>query len=120
MKLLYTIIFSLLFFLPQNDDFIFNNGNQKITLKIDDGKRNLNWGITSILNLKVNNINPLKMNISAPGIKFIKSENDKSEMNLQITPTKEIIEKDSLNLRVSYRDENNEYVSHKFSILIKE
>ena len=119
MKLLYTILFSIISFLPQTDDFIFKNGNQEIILKIDSGNKNLKWKKTSILNLQLKNINSSKLNMSAPGIRFLKSKSD-NEVNLEITPTKDKFENDSLNLHVGYEDENNSYVHHKFTVLIKE
>ena len=119
MKLLFTIVFSILPFLQQTDSFVFKNGNQKIVLKIDNGNRNLSWGKTSVLNLSLKNINPSKLNMSAPGIRYLKSKRD-NEVNLEITPTKDIFKNDSLNLHVGYEDENKSYVHHKFTVLIKE
>jgi len=117
MKLICTLILLLLAH-SQQDDFIFSHDNQKITLKIDDGKRNLKWKEKSILNLKLENIDSQKMSLSAPGIMFRKTDK-KNELDVEVTPTKEIFERDSLNLFVSYKDQKDKFVSHKFSIAIK-
>lgn len=117
MKLICTLIL-LLFSYAQQNDFIFSHDNQKIILKIDDGKRNLRWNEMSILNLKLENIDSQKMSFSAPGIKFRKTDK-KNELDLEVTPAKEIFEKDSLNLFLSYKDQKEQFISHKFSIAIK-
>jgi hypothetical protein len=119
MKLSYMILFLVIVLLPQKDEFTFENGNQKIILKIDNGTRNLNWGKTSRLTLQLKNIESQKISMSAPSIKQIKTGENKNEVNLEITPDKELFESDSLNLNVGYKDETNNYIHHKFSILIE-
>lgn len=117
MKLFLSIIFLAIFTIQ--DDFTFVKNNQKIVLKVDDGKRNLTWEQKSILHLKIENIDPQKLNMSAPGIRFIKSDNPKEEINLEITPKRDLIENDTLNLNVGFKNSNNDYIHHRFVILIK-
>jgi hypothetical protein len=116
MKVLFSSI--LLILLALQDNFTFVNENQKVVLKIDNGIRTLVWGKKSVLNLKVENIDTEKMTMSAPGISFIKSRNPKEEVTLEVVPEREVIENDTLNLHVGFRNKNNEYIHHKFAILI--
>lgn len=116
MKLLLLSIFLVLF--ATQDDFTFVNENQKVVLKINNGTKTLAWGRKAVLNFKVENIDTKKMTMSAPGIRFIKSNNPKEEVNLEVIPQREVIENDTLNLHMGFRDKNNEYINHKFSILI--
>ena len=116
MKVLLSSILLILFAIQ--DDFTFVNENQKVVLKIDNGVRTLTWGKKSILNLKVENIDTEKMNMSAVGIRFSKSKNPKEEVTLEVVPEREAMENDTLNLHVGFQDKNNEYIHHKFVILI--
>jgi hypothetical protein len=118
----FTIMSILLFviLLPQKDEFIFENGNQKIILKVDNGAKNLMWGKTSKLILQLKNIEAQKLSVSAPGIKLIRNEKNINELKLEITPEKELFESDSLSLNVGYKDESNNYLHHAFLILIKD
>ncbi|OYU82857.1 MAG: hypothetical protein CFE24_13885 [Flavobacterium sp. BFFFF2] len=116
MKVLLSSILLILFAIQ--DDFTFVNENQKVVLKIDNGVRTLTWGKKSILNLKIENIDLQKMTMSAPGIRFIKSKNPTEEVKLEVTPDREVTEKDTLNLHVGFRNKNNEYIHHRFSIVI--
>ena len=119
MKIFFSIL-ALVIFATQ-DDFTFISNNRKVVLKIDEGRRNLRWGKKSILNLTLENISPQRLTMSAPGIRFIKSDNSNDEVNLEITPEKGIIENDTLILNIGFRDNNNEnYISHRFVILIRE
>lgn len=116
MKVLLSSILLILF--AVQDDFTFVSENQKVVLKIDNGIRTVAWGKKSVLNLKVENIDTEKMTMSAPGIRFVKSKNPKEEVTLEVIPEREVIENDTLNLHVGFRGRNNEYIHHKFSILI--
>ncbi|WP_281310231.1 hypothetical protein [Flavobacterium flavigenum] len=120
MKLISTIMLLFVILLPQKDEFIFKNGNQKIILKVDNGTKNLIWGKTSKLILQFENIEVQKLSVSAPGIKPIKNEKNINELKLEITPEKELFESDSLSLNVGYKDESNNYIHHAFLILIKD
>jgi hypothetical protein len=118
MKLM--IMFLFIIILPQKDEFTFENGNQKIILKIDNGTKNLKWGKTSRLILQLENIEPQKLSVSAPGIKPIKSGKNINELKLEITPEKSLFESDSLSLNVGYKDGAENYIHHAFLILIKD
>lgn len=100
------------------DDFTFVHENQKIVLKINNGARTVVWGKKSILHLKVENIDPQKMTMSAPGIRLIKSKNPKEEITLEVIPRREVIENDTLALHIMFQDQKNDYVHHKFAIPI--
>ena len=118
MKLLLSL-FIIIITTNLQDDFIFVNGTEKVRLKIDEGKKYLEWDKTSTLNIEVENIDPKKLSFSAPGISFKKGEKKDNELNLLITPTKEIFDKDSIYLYLSYKNEKQDFIHHKFSILIK-
>lgn len=104
----------------QDDEFTFQKGNQKLTLKLGNGKRYLNWNIKTTLKLKYENIDPQKMRFSAPGISFSKFGNTKKITILSITPDKNVINSDTLNLFISGPDLNDSIWYHKFKILIKD
>ena len=117
-SLLFFIIF--IFTQPnQQDDFIFTRDNQKVTLKIDNGERNVYWNIPSVLNFKFENIEKEKVMMSAPGISFKKGLSKKDELELEITPKKKLFKNDSLKLNFGYYDQKNEFVHHEFLVLIK-
>jgi len=116
MKILLPTIF--FFLIAVQDDFTFTSRNQKVVLRIDNGNKTLVWGKKSILNIKVENIDTQKMSMSAPGIRFVKSNNPKEEINLEIMPEKDVIENDTLNLFIGFKDKNNEYIDHRFAIFI--
>ncbi len=101
------------------DDFVFVNGNQKISLRINDGERNVYWNNSSTLNLKLENIEKEKITLSAPGIMYKIGQTKNDELDLEITPSKDIFETDTLKLHLSYKNNKNEFVSHKFIVLIK-
>jgi hypothetical protein len=120
MKLMNMIVFLFIILLPQKDEFTFENGNQKIILKIDNGAKSLKWGKTSRLILQLENIELQKLSVSAPGIKPIRSKKSINELKLEITPEKRLFESDSLSLNVGYKDETDNYILHAFLILIKD
>lgn len=104
----------------QNDEFIFQKGNQKLTLELDNGKRNLNWNVKTALKLKYENIDPKKVNFSGAGITFLEFDTSKNLTILSITPDKKIIINDTLKLFITGRDLNDSVWVHKFKILIKD
>ena len=114
------MMFLFIFLFPQKDKFTFENGNQKIILKIDNRTKYLNWGKTSRLTLKLENIKPQKISMSAPGIIPISSKKNINEVKLEITPDKNLLESDTLKLNVGYMDETKKYIHHAFLILIKD
>ncbi|MFC7773059.1 hypothetical protein [Flavobacterium sp. GCM10027622] len=118
MKTLFSILFLFLF--TVQDNFTFTSENQKVTLKIDGGTRHLTWGKKSVLTLKVANIETEKMSVSAPGIRIIKSANPKEEINLEITPEKSAVVKDTLKLNFRFRNQANNFIYHFFKIAINE
>ena len=118
MKTFLSILFLLV--LTIQDDFTFTNDNQKVVLKIDNGSSHLTWGKKSILTLKVENIATEKMSMSAPGLRIIRSDNPKEEINLEITPERNVVKKDTLNLHFRFRDKANNSIYHVFKILIRE
>ena len=116
---LFTSLISVSWNVIQNPNFIFVRGNQKIELKLENQKENLNWDQTSKIILNLKNIDPQKLSFSGIGISMLRNENSSTQSVLQITPTKEKFEIDTLNLRVVGRDNNDSIWMHKFSIVIK-
>lgn len=101
-------------------DFVFERGDQKIELELGKGVHYLMWNKTTRLKVKLQNIDYKKLSFSGKGISMLSNENSLNELFIKITPTKEVFETDTLNLRVTGRDINDSIWHHKFVILIKE
>lgn len=101
-------------------DFVFERGNQKIELELENGLNYLTWNKTTRLKLKLQNINHKKLTFSGTGISMLVKESNSSELFIKVTPNKEVFETDTLNLRVTGRDSKDSIWHHKFIILIKE
>ncbi|MEM0544073.1 hypothetical protein WFZ85_15895 [Flavobacterium sp. j3] len=116
MKGILSIVFLSL--LIVQDNFTFTNENQKVILSIDNNAKTLTWEKNSIIKLRVENIDTKKMTMSAKGIMFMKSDKPTEEVNLSITPKRESFQNDTLNLHIGFKNEKNEFIHHKFLILI--
>lgn len=115
-KTLLSIILIITF--AVQDDFTFINNEEKIILKIDDGKKNLTWNTKSDLTLELKNIKKENIMIVGTEIEFVRNSNP-NKITLKVTPTKDLFESDKMDLDVSYFDSKHKYISHTFSLLIK-
>ncbi|RZJ71901.1 hypothetical protein [Flavobacterium sp.] len=116
MKPLITLLFVLVAFV-QTDTFTYAKNSQKITLTIDNGRRNLTWGKTSSLQFRTENIDPKTTAFSAIGLTRESSDN-KGFSTWRINPDRALIQSDTLNLSVRF-DDGKGVVFHKFLIPIK-
>jgi len=101
-------------------DFVFEKGDQKIELELENKINYLTWNKPARIKLKLQNINQKKLTFSGTGISMLTKESNSSELFIKVTPTKEIFKIDTLNLRVTGRDSKDSIWHHKFVILIKE
>lgn len=117
-KLLLSLIFALVIFAEQ-DDFIFQNGNQKLRLELENKKRYLNWNTKTKIKIHLENIDPQKMAFSAPGLTLLRNENTSTSSTLQITPDKTLIKNDTLKLFVRGTVQEDSIFVHQFKIPIR-
>ncbi len=118
MKLLLSLMF--VFFISYfQKEFIFTLESEKIILKIDNGKKYLKWNKTSTLNLKTENINIKTFTIITRGITVKKGIARKNELNLEITPTKKLFGKGTVEFTLAYKSHDETCVPVLFVIHIK-
>lgn len=103
----------------EQDDFIFQNGNQKLRLELENQKRYLKWNTKSKIKIHFENVDPKTMAFSAPGLTLLRDENTNSSSILQITPDKKLIKKDTLKLFVRGSVQEDSVFVHQFNIPIK-
>lgn len=120
LKLLILSCFFLLSWrITQEQNFLFQRGNQKITLELLNGLPFLKWDLKTKLKLNFENIDSEKLSFSAPGISILKYEKTKNVTYIEITPKKKIIRNDTLKLLVIGRDSKDSIWFHNFKIPIK-
>ncbi len=107
------------FICNSKNDFIFVKESEKVILKIDNGKKYLEWNKKSILNLKTENIDLKTLRIGTPGMTFKKEGKRKDELNLEITPTRKLFKKGTVNFKFVYKSHDETCIAHLFVIHIK-
>jgi hypothetical protein len=100
-------------------EFIFALESEKIILKIDNGKKYLEWNKTSTLNLKTENINIKTLTIITPGITFKKGVARKNELNLEIKPNRKLFGKGTVKFQFAYKSHDETCIPVLFVIPIK-
>jgi len=103
----------------QKNDFIFQRGNQKMIIKLENGQSYIKWNVKSKLIIKLENIDPIKLSFAGPGISNLKIENSKEEVQLDILVPKQNKERGILKYFVSGKDSKDSTWTHYFSIQIK-
>lgn len=90
LKLLLIVSFSVISWNTfQNDNFIFQKGNQKVTLEIEDGVQFLKWNKKTKITIKTENIDNRKLSLSAPGLRLLNgATDDKNESTWEINAEK--------------------------------
>jgi hypothetical protein len=104
----------------QNPNFIFQRGDQKLEIELDNQKYHLTWNDTNRIIIKFQNIDFKKLSFSGIGITPIRKENTSNQSVIQIIPTKELFKIDTLNLYIGARDSKDSMWHHKFVIPIKD
>ncbi|NUY82207.1 hypothetical protein HUK80_14985 [Flavobacterium sp. MAH-1] len=102
----------------QDDTFTYSRGKQKITLELENKAKQLHWGQKTKLHFRFENIDPKRLSSAAPGLRFINNPTEKESL-FEIVPEKKYLKKDTLNLHVMYREENDSVWVHIFRIPIK-
>lgn len=122
LKLLLIVSFSVISWNTfQNDNFIFQKGNQKVTLEIEDGVQFLKWNKKTKITIKTENIDNRKLSLSAPGLRLLNgATDDKNESTWEINAEKKYVKNDTLKLFISGRDLKDSIWSHQFKIVIKQ
>ena len=85
MKNIILIILVLILFVSwntfQKNDFVFQRGNQKMIIELENGQSYLRWNIKSKLIIKLENIDHEKLTFAGPGISWLRDENNKKAEN---------------------------------------
>jgi hypothetical protein len=88
----------------QNENFEYQNGNEKISVIILTANKYLIENNTTQIKFKFENIDPKVVSISGRTIKFIKNESQKeNELLIEATPQKEDLENGKLKLFLFYK-----------------
>ena len=102
-----------------NNNFIYENGKEKITFEIISKKNYLIENKNNFVKVTSENINPPNLSIAGKTIRAVKGDNlKKNEMLLKISPTENDLENGNLILFVSYKSEN-EFNSFKIQLPVK-
>ena len=109
MKLLLTFIVMITLFgcaskknKISTDDFVFINGNEKITFEILTGNKYLEVNKITETRFKFENINPESVSLSGKTIRFLKG-NAENELLIEMTPKREDLENGKLTVFLSYK-----------------
>lgn len=101
-----------------NLDYQYVNGNQKATIEVQSEDNSLKTDIATKVLLKLENIAPETITISAPNMKMLMKENTENSMMLEITAKTEFVENGTFPIHISGKT-NGEFWSHKFVISVK-
>ena len=103
----------------QKNDFVFQRGNQKMIIELENGQSYLRWNIKSKLIIKLENIDHEKLTFAGPGISWLRDENNKNEVHLEIFVPKQDKDKSKLKYFISGKDSKDSTWIHHFSINFK-
>lgn len=120
-KLLLVAVFSFFSWTTvQKDDFVFQRGDQKIVLELENKRKHLNWNEPNHLKLSPMNIDTRNLIMMGKGLKLVKGSNaTNSESIWVVTPDKNNIKSDTLKLTVRAKDLKGESWTHEFKLLVK-
>ncbi len=96
------------------NDFVYDDGNNKIEFIIDDGKNYLILGKPTKAKFEYND--SLKFAVSGPGIKILKST--KNTMNVEITAIDGTLIDNELKVNINARI-GGERITHNFGIPVR-
>jgi len=120
-----TIVLSLVVFsffswtTVQQDDFVFQKGNQKVALELENGIKYLKWNETAKLKISVENI-PKSLSVYGRGLKLLKGSNATTNESIwAITPEKKYLTNDTLKITVVGKDLKDKSWTHDFKFLVK-
>ncbi|WP_394748480.1 hypothetical protein [Spongiimicrobium salis] len=99
-------------------DLVYEDGNKKIEIEIENGMDFLTYNEPSKTNFIVTNINPINLRILGPGITILGTNNDKTAMRTEIKVPTNYLESDTLNIKVWY-DNNDNKKRCEFKIPVK-
>lgn len=103
-----------------NQDLSFNNGKEHLELDILNEKKLLLLDKTNKVKIKLDNIEPKNVMISGSGISYLTSEyNDEKTITIGINPIKENLSNGKLELIISYYNDKNILITHKFSLKVE-
>ena len=103
----------------QNENFEYQNGNEKIIFEILTENKYLLENITTKTKFKFENIDPKTVSISGKTIRFIKDNGAKeNELLIEVSPKKEDLENGKLKLILSYKTKD-EFKMFELNIPVK-
>ena len=88
-------------------DLVYEDGNKKIEIEIENGMNFLTYNEPRKTNFIVTNIDPIDLRIVAPGITIIGTNKDKTAMRTEIKVPLNYLESDTLNIKVWYDNDDN-------------
>ena len=118
-KILFTVAFVIFISSCKQEkvELVYENGNQKISVKIEDGKDYLFYDQPIRTDFVVENIDPISLAVLGPGIRVLGTNNDKTAMRTEINVPSNYLEKDTLTIKVRYGEGYNK--GHVFNIPVK-
>lgn len=99
-------------------DYHYANGNQKATIEVQSEDNFLKTDRATKVLLKLENIAPETITVSAPNMKMLMKENTENSIMLEITAKSEFVENGTFPMHISGKT-NGEFWSHKFVIAVK-
>jgi hypothetical protein len=117
MKFIYIILVCFFLSSCNRNNYLFENGNQKLILKVDDGNDNLHLDKKSVMNLKLYKINLDDLSLLGPITANVIS---KKEIELFVTPTNKNAKDGFIKIKVEFKGENKKRVIHTFIIPVEE
>ncbi|MFC4634037.1 hypothetical protein ACFO3O_08970 [Dokdonia ponticola] len=96
-------------------ELIYEVGNQKIVVEIENGQNFLEYNTPTKTNFILTNIDPHTLLINGAGIRVLGTKN-KTTMRTEINVPNNYLENDTLNIKVWF---NKEKKSHEFNIPLK-
>lgn len=116
MRLIYIIILCIFLSSCNESNYAFENGDQKLVLKIDNEQKNLQLDKKSTMILTLSNISIDGLTLQGPITAHATKEN---ELEIYIKPTNKNIKKNTAKIKVGFINRNEQKIWHTFSIPVE-
>ncbi|EOG6905768.1 hypothetical protein ACLH3R_002398, partial [Flavobacterium psychrophilum] len=101
-----------------NLDYQYRNGNQSAKIEVQSEDNSLKLDSATRVILKLENIAPETVTLSAANMKMLMKEKTENSLVLEITANSEFVEENTYSIRISGKT-NGEFWSHRFVIPVK-
>ena len=120
--ILFIVVFTITFSACKNLKeekvvLVYEDGNERISIKIKTGKDYLVYDIPTRTDFVVNNIDPIDLTIQGAGIRILGTNKDKTAMRTEINVPSNYLDKDTLTIKVRYGEGYKK--GHDFNIPLK-